>query len=1598
MASQFFYYGPNQDMCMTFSVRNDNLYKKYLNALLKQYDTVSLPVHAKAQQAPLDAVFQPCQLRQGPCTFLEDEDAAVSRTPIRVNSGLEALAHSPTRRMMVLGDSGMGKTTLLKDLLCHATHNALENTNATIAPLPLFISLPDLARSGLTLQTYLPRLLTHLNLDQDCAPMLVEAIVSGQALLCLDGLDEVIPALRPALIAHLDSEALRSGGTWVIGSRLAEYKGGQFTPGSFATWELQALDKQTRDDLAHRLFPILTQTSNKPALAPEPFLHAVENDYRLATWCARPLFFSLAATLYVHDGSLPASPAALYRAVLDLTLSQQRAEQSQVSRHMLADIALQLYQSNGNDVSVPETYSFTHQAFREYLVALALAQQLCSNNTQEQEAAWDFAWHKRLYSRWHEILCLLVGVLIQEYGADGGLVATHWLQKLADQHNRSGGDIGHLSRDLALRSLREYPPTQLSPELEQVAQTLVLDWAKQVLTEEQSKARGLSSEIGLLDLHLVLPALSYFEEHKYTRNDLYSSFSFFEVPAKVLEAAYQHTHGVSLYASAQSETLQQHASQATLIALLMDKTEPWSIRESAAQWLGKWRQQVPVEPLSTTLLDPDNYYRVRIAAAEALAELGEHIPLAPLLAAAQDEQDIVRAAAIRALGHDGAQVPLATLFAALRDAGVVRQDAEKALLILQPTIDDITPWLGYLQDAQAEVRRAFIEIFGARIPEALLLKMLRDPAWEVRRASVHALGTVGEQARQDALLAALRDENKDVRAEAALALGRMGARAPMPVLLDALRNESKQVRRAILTVLEERHEPVPSATLIHLVQQSSLRLEALELTQKLHLTLPADLLLTVLQEGKNGEANKAASLLAQMGPQAPIAQLLDIVADQTSPVREEASAILLQLAPYVPLEPIRTVLATEPASPVYHLLVHVLLRRGISLPVATLLKALEPEARRNADQEKNAVILALADAEAEPLIEALLQTVPEALGDDWGLDTPATTLLKPLATQITPAMLLHACQHRISDEIVALKVLGVMQQDAPINLMRSIMQDEQHDWHVRKYARRVLQYIGEPLPIEILLQETDEKYIDYDREMVRALSIQGPAAPIQELLTLLGHSRSVIQKTAAEALCELGPYVPTNDIIPALRDRVTPWKSINSMRVCSMMGEHAPIAELTTMLHTPNENHHIRLSALHALADLHAYVPVETILAAIRDKDQKIRRHGLQVLAKWGATVPIEPLRALLDDKHYEPRHEVILALGRLKERTPVELLLHLMHSENANDELPAVEALSKLGEQAPISELLAFLHDEHGEIRPHVLKELGYLGRYAPLDLIVEALDHEERYTASNAKEALATLAHTAPASLLTLSLDTPHVSIRHAIMQAIVNLGPAGPGELAITALADPGREVRRLACKALVQSDIDLALIPLGPLLRPLNEECNVTTYYSEYQGYGAELRLLAKCGPRIPSEALLAVFGHHHIKASENAARALYSTHPAIFRAVVVPQAEAILRGEPTGGVFAAHVQSRIADLVRQIGRATPAVLDLLTEMLDWPYWEVRSTAAEALGTIQRNIPDRALHKLHALLHDPQSHTVRMAAEKALTEIFSYADGMEEETEG
>ncbi len=75
------------------------------------------------------------------------------------------------------------------------------------------------------------------------------------------------------------------------------------------------------------------------------------------------------------------------------------------------------------------------------------------------------------------------------------------------------------------------------------------------------------------------------------------------------------------------------------------------------------------------------------------------------------------------------------------------------------------------------------------------------------------------------------------------------------------------------------------------------------------------------------------------------------------------------------------------------------------------------------------------------------------------------------------------------------------------------------------------------------------------------------------------------------------------------------------------------------------------------------------------------------------------------------------------------------------------------------------------------------------------------------------------------------------------------------------------------------------------------------------------------------------------------------------------------GQKAGTPFYSLIHSRIADTIGNIGYASPRYIEKLSQLLDWPYWEVRMKVAQALGKLD---PEKGSHPVLALGEGNMSH--------------------------
>lgn len=231
---------------------------EYLDWVCNRYSHVDPRGIAQTQrqiQVPLDEVY--VRLTATAEHDVEEElaESAVDQRADRDSRDLDIALALADQRSVLLGDPGSGKSTILRYLaLSHArgVRNASRSVPGDTGPprVPILIRVADYAESGLE-QPLSEFLLEWHRLaeapTEGLGRLFDQALASGDALVLLDGLDEVIGATaRQLVVKRIDDFSDRhawAGNRFVVTSRIAGYRERPLSP-KFKTFRIRPMDEE----------------------------------------------------------------------------------------------------------------------------------------------------------------------------------------------------------------------------------------------------------------------------------------------------------------------------------------------------------------------------------------------------------------------------------------------------------------------------------------------------------------------------------------------------------------------------------------------------------------------------------------------------------------------------------------------------------------------------------------------------------------------------------------------------------------------------------------------------------------------------------------------------------------------------------------------------------------------------------------------------------------------------------------------------------------------------------------------------------------------------------------------------------------------------------------------------------------------------------------------------------------------------------------------------------------------------------------------------------------------------------------------------------
>jgi HEAT repeat protein len=378
-----------------------------------------------------------------------------------------------------------------------------------------------------------------------------------------------------------------------------------------------------------------------------------------------------------------------------------------------------------------------------------------------------------------------------------------------------------------------------------------------------------------------------------------------------------------------------------------------------------------------------------------------------------------------------------------------------------------------------------------------------------------------------------------------------------------------------------------------------------------------------------------------------------------------------------------------------------------------------------------------------------------------------------------------------------------------------------------------------------------------------------------------------------------------------------------------------------------------------------------------------------RVLGSLGARVPLASLYASHYGSPWGVRFAFVVGIREHKGPLPpgaLDVLTEALQDSQRSIQVEAAHVLRAHGDQISLDikdrmeEVLRENRRLHASMAAREQESLAQFERTIEPDTPeawLQALNHPEWETRVAAVRRLGTLGPQVPlARWIAILLDEDEYgSVQVAIAETLATLGGQLPFDAtvveALFSLVTNARDDPQFAAERALSA---LApWLPRGALIAHLGDR--------HWAARETALEALSALGPDTPSDILVAAVGDLDEHIREKALEALGQAYPDALPPLA-EEAREILGGGQAGPALGSLVRAMQAKDIGQRGLRSPEAIAELTELLHWPYWQVRLSAVEALPRSGPGLPCATHDRLEELCHDAQSAAVREAARAAL----------------
>ena len=432
---------------------------------------------------------------------------------------------------------------------------------------------------------------------------------------------------------------------------------------------------------------------------------------------------------------------------------------------------------------------FRHQSFQEYLASLELKKRLFWQNKLNKEALIN---HLE-YNKWDEVLSFLIGFL--ENTAAKDIIAFTFRYDIiltgrciANYKGNKDEDFRGIIDELLIKLKDGDVRWAVAAALGNIGSEMTIDYLISLLSDKDSSlCRVAAKVLGNIGSEMVVDSLIPLLNDKnegvrgaaaHTLGTIGSE----RAVDSLIPLLNNKNEGVRWAAAHALGTIGSEKAVDSFIPLLNNKNE--GVRWAAADVLGKIGSEKAVNRLITLLSDEEVY----LEAAYALGMIGSEKAVDSLISLLNDKNKSVRRAAADALGKIGSEKAVNRLITLLSDKEVYLEAAYALGTIgSEKAVDSLIP---LLNDKDKYVRKTAANALGTIGSEKAvdsLIPLLSDEDKYVRKTAANALGTIGSEKAVDSLILLLSDE--DVREVAADVLGKIGSERAVNHLIPLLSDE-----------------------------------------------------------------------------------------------------------------------------------------------------------------------------------------------------------------------------------------------------------------------------------------------------------------------------------------------------------------------------------------------------------------------------------------------------------------------------------------------------------------------------------------------------------------------------------------------------------------------------------------------------------------------------------------------------------------------------------------------------------------------------------------------------------------------------------------